>query len=338
MDAEEIINIEFSLELIEERDETFFFTARSLSNNFECEEGLERLARASINKHLVWRHRHPIEDVHKENHVYGRVVQARLEDGYIVSTYEVYNHTKDHLAFIELLKERDKLEDQLGISMHYRRYYNEKNEIIHYDVFEHSGTPFPACESCKTIDIGVKTMTNEKNIKEKPEDKVENEEDPDTEILKKIEELEGMLNDKTEKLEEYKVKLESLELEMKKKSEEIDKKNEETKTVEERVLELEKEIGYLKKKPILDKLLELVTIDHVQLEWLKNQKKDYIQRRYEEAKKEAESKPHTKTIDESADENISKTDKEFEEKEGDTKVSFDKFTKYLNKNTIKKKE
>ena len=339
MSAEEIINIDFSLESTEERDGTFFFTARSLSDNFECEEGLERLARASINKHLVWRHRHPIEDVHKENHVYGRVVKAEVTNGYIVSTYEVYNHTEDHLAFIEILKERDKLEDPLGISMHYRRYYNLINEIIHYDVFEHSGTPFPACESCKTIKVGVKTMVNEKDKKKKPEDKVENEEDPDTEILKKIEELEGMLNDKKEKLEEYKGKLESLELEMKKKSEEIDKKNEETKTVEERVLELEKEIGYLKKNPILDKLLELVTIDENQLEWLKSQKKDYIEGRYEEAKKDAESKPHTITIDESAEKNINKTDKEFEEKEGDTKVSFDKFTKYLNnKNTIKKKE
>lgn len=340
MSADNIVSMDFTLESIEEKEGKFYFTAKSLSKNFECEDGLKRLAGASLNKHLVWRHRHPIEHQHKENHVYGRVVEARLEDGFIVSTYEVYNHTEDHLAFIEILKERDKLGDPLGISMHYRRYYNMVNEIIHYDVFEHSGTPFPACEACKTIDIGVKTMVNEKKLDKEvkePEDKVK-EEDTDTEILKKITELEGMLNDKTEKLEEYKGKIESLELEMKKKSEEIDTKNEETKTVEERVLELETEISYLKKKPMLDKLLELVKIDDNQLAWLKTQNKEYLTGRYEKAKIEAESKPHTQTLDESADNNINKTDEEFEEKEGDVKQTFEKFTKYLNINKNTKKE
>lgn len=341
MSANNIVSIDFNLESIEEKDGKFFFTARSLSESFECEDGLERLARASINKHLIWRHRHPIEDKHKDNHIYGRIVEAHLEDGYIVSTYEVYNHTPDHLAFIEILKERNSVGDPLGISMHYRRYYNMKNEVIHYDVFEHSGTPFPACETCKTIEIGVETMVNENEIKEEVKKEVEDEvkeEDADAEILKKITELEGMLNDKTEKLEAYKGKIESLELEMKKKSEEIDSKSEETKTVEERVLELESEISYLKKKPMIDKLLEIIKIDDNQLEWLKTQEKDYITKRYEKAKLEAESKPHTKTIDESADENITSTDKEFEEKEGEVKPTFEKFTKYLNINKKTKKE
>lgn len=340
MSAQDLISIDFSLESIEEKDGTFFFTARSLSKDFECEEGLERLARASINKHLVWRHRHPIEDVHKDNHVYGRIVEARLEDGYIVSTYEVYNHTADHLAFIEILKERDKIGEPLGISMHYRRYFNMKNEIIHYDVFEHSGTPFPACESCKTIEIGVRNMVNEGTDikdKKKPEDKVK-EVNSDDKILKKIGELEEMLNDKTEKLEEYKGKIESLELEMKKKSEEIDDKNKETKSVEERVLELEKEISYLQKKPILDRILELVKIDDNQLDWLKTQDKNYLAGRFEQAKKDAESKPHVQTIDESADKNITRTDEEFEEKDKDVKTTFDKFTTYLNINKKNKKE
>ncbi len=340
MNAEEIINVDFSLESIEERDGTFFFTARSLSKDFECEEGLERLARASINKDLVWRHRHPIEDQHKENHIYGRIDKARLEDGYIVTTYEVYNHTADHLAFIDILKEREKIGEPLGISMHYRRYFNMKNEVIHYDVFEHSGTPVPACESCKTREIGVKTMANEtKDIKEKKkiEDEVK-EDNSDDKILKKIGELEEMLNDKTEKLEEYKGKIESLELEMKKKSEEIDDKTKETKSVEERVLELEKEISYLKKKPILDKILELVKIDDNQLNWLKTQDKNYLTGRYEKAKTDAESKPHVKTIDESADQNITKTDEEFEEHDKDVKPTFDKFTTYLNINKKIKKE
>ena len=331
--------MDFNLESVEEKTGKIYFTAKSLSKNFECEDGLKRLARASINKHLVWRHRHPIEHPHKENHVYGRIVEAHLEDGFIVSTYEVYDHTPDHLAFIEILKGRDIIGDPLGISMHYRRYYNLKNEIIHYDVFEHSGTPFPACEACRTIDIEVKTMVNEEEIKE-PKKEVEDEvkeEDTDTEILKKITELEGMLNDKTEKLEEYKGKIESLELEMKKKSEEIESRNEETKTVEERVLELETEISYLKKKPMLDKLLELVKIDENQLTWLKTQNKEYITGRYEKAKLEAESKPHTQTIDESADNNINKTDEEFEEKEGDVKQDFETFTKYLNINKNTKK-
>jgi len=337
MSAKNIVSIDFNLETIEEKDGKFFFTARSLSKDFECEDGLKRLARASINKDLIWRHRHPLDPTHKDNHVYGRVHESKLEDGYIVTIYEAYTHTPDHLAFIEIIKERFKVGDPLGISMHYRRYYNTINEIIHYDVFEHSGTPIPACLTCKTIEMEMNKMVdkiNEKKVEEKIEDEVK--EDPDLEIIKKIEELEGLLNDKTEKLEEYKGKIESLELEMKKKSEEIEEQNQDSKSVEERVLELESEISYLKKKPVLDKLLELATIDKNQLEWLKTQKKEYILERFEEAKKEAESKPHVQTIDESADKNITKTDEEFEEKEGDVKVTFDQFTKYLNKNNNKK--
>jgi hypothetical protein len=322
-------SIDFSLESSEEKEGKFFFTAKSLSSDFECEEGLKRLARASINLPLVWRHRHPIDPKHKENHIYGRVDDSRLEDGYIVTTYEVFNHTKDHLAFIEIIKERSKIGDQLGISMHYRKYL-EDEKAIHYDVFEHSGTPIPACKTCKTTNFGVKTMANED---EKPKVKEnENEENSitDSEILEKIEELEGLLNDKTEKLEEYKTKIDTLELEMKKKSEEIQMKEKETKTVEERVLELETQISYLKKKPIIDKLLEITTIDSNQLEWLKTQDKKYIQGRFEEAKKEAETKLHVKSIDESAEDNINKTEEELEGKEGEAKKSFEEFTKYLN--------
>ena len=260
---------------------------------------------------------------------------TKLEDGYIVTTYEAYNHTKDHLAFIEVIKERSKAGDPLGISMHYRKYYNDLGKIIHYDVFEHSGTPIPACPTCKTLNLGVTTMVNEIKEEKEIKEEVKAEED-DLEILKKITELEGLLNDKTEKLEDYKARVVTLELEMKKKSEEIDEKTKASKTVEERVLELETEISYLKKKPFLDKLLELVDIDKNQIEWLKTQKKEYLEERFEEAKLQAESKPHTKTIDESAEDNITKTDEEFEEKEGETKVSFDQFTKYLNKNNKKK--
>jgi hypothetical protein len=336
MKTEEKRSIDLSLESYEEKDGRFFFTAKSLSSDFECEEGLKRLARASINKHLIWRHRHPIDPQHKENHIYGQIMDAHLENGYIVSTYEAYTHTPDHLAFIDLVKERKKAGDDLGISMHYRRYYNDNNEVIHYDVFEHSGTPIPSCTTCKTLDIGVKTMVNEEKKPEVKEEVKEEEPEEDSEVLEKIEELEKLLNDKTEKLESYKTKIESLELEMKKKSEEIQKKEDETKTVEERVLELETQIDYLKKKPFLDKLLEITDIDENQLKWLKTQDKSYIEKRYKDAEEEAESKPHTKTVEESADENINKTDKEFEEKEGETKNTFEEFTKYLKLNNNKK--
>lgn len=314
---------EFSLESFGEKDGEFFFTAKSLSKDFECEEGLKRLANDSTNKHLVWRHRHPIEEQHKENHVYGNVENSWVADGFIFSKYHAYKHTPDHIAFINVIKERIKIGDPLGISMHYRR-YSKDNKPVHYDVFEHSGTPYPVCEKCKTINFKVEQMVNEdkKQPDIKEEEKKEINED---EIFKKIDELESQLNAKTEALNEYKTKLDTLELEIKKKEEEI----EESKSEKDRIIELEKLVDYLGKKPILDEIKTLSEIDDREFEWLKTQDEEYITKKLEKARKDAQSKVHTKDIDESAEESITKTDEEFEDKEKDKKVEFEKFVKFV---------
>ena len=150
MIEEKIFTSEYNVEHVLEEDGKFYFTAVSLDNNFECEDGRKILSKKSIGKPYIWRHKHPIQSGEEESHIYGEVVNSEINDkGFIESKYEVYDHTVDHIAIREAIKERQKIGKPLGVSMRYRKYYIG-DKILHYDVFEHSGTPFPKCINCKT--------------------------------------------------------------------------------------------------------------------------------------------------------------------------------------------
>lgn len=319
--------IDFKLESTRLENGKFLFTAKSLTSDFEKPLCLKRLARDSKNKHLIWRHRHPISEEHKQNHIYGNIVNSQVVDGHILTEYEAYGHTPDHLAFIEEIKEKKLVGDPLGISMRYRKYFDDFGRIIHLDVFEHSGTPFPKCEECLQIDeyIGEKeNMPDEEPIVEgetQEEDVVD-----ETELeehLKKIDELEKALNSKTEALEGFKSKVETLEKEMKDKEESVEK---ETMTLEDRVKYLEEElekskedarnkIDYLQKKPILDEMFELKQdLDEDEKEFYKSKNQNYLEGKLEKWRKE-ETKPFTASLDESADNIEDEVDEEIDSQE-----------------------
>lgn len=333
MIVEKTFTSDYRLENVQEDNGKFYFTATSLDNNFECEKGRAILSKKSVGKAYIWRHQHPIQEGNEETHIYGEVVASRINDkGFIESKYEVYDHTKDHLALREDIKERQRVGKPLGVSMRYRKYY-VGDKILHMDVFEHSGTPFPKCTKCTNIDfIGEKKLPDNEGTNEE-ENKLE-EKDLDK-SLKKIGELEGQLTSRTKIYEEIKSKVETLEAELKNKNKELDKTNKAEKTLEEKIEDLRNEVIYLKKKPIIDKILEVKKLDDRELEFLKTQDDEYLDGKLEQYIKEAESQIVVKSHEESAEEARKKADEEFSKKE----PSMKKFTEQIaHKVTIKEKD
>ena len=320
--------IDFKLEETSTKDGKFYFIGKALSKDFECEEGLKRLEKDVIRAPFVWRHKHPIQKGNKQHHIYGRIVDAWVKD-YLYVKGEIYNHTTDHIALIDLMQERAKVDDPLSLSMHYRTYENEKGIKIHYDVFEVSGTPFPACKDCQTIQNfkleKVNKMTDEEIENVEEIEDTEAEDDKVAKALEKIKELEEQLNSKTQTLEDLNVKVAKLEEDISIKDKELEDKEEVAKTLEDRVLELEQKADLLEKKPFLDRIAEAKSIDDRELEFYKDQDIKYLEAKAVEAEKEAKSKVVTKTLEETAE------DATADDSEGDVedKVSFDKFVSQL---------
>lgn len=331
MIEEVVLEEEFTLESIEEADGRFFFTAKALSKDFECEKGRERLSVDSESKHFIWRHAHPIQEGNEETHIYGRVAEAWLEgaDKEIYAKYEIYGHTPDHLALREAIKERQQTGDPLGVSMRYRKYYIG-DEVLHYDVLEHSGTPFPACTDCKGKNFEVETMVNEKIETENKDEDLDEEDIELAKSIKRIDDLEAQLNSKTKILEEISTQIVTLEKEMKSKDKKLDAANKTEQSLEDSVKDLMLEVNRLKRKPILDKILEFtpkLAEDEIQLNWLRDQDETYLKERLENAKREAETKPIVKSQEDSANEAIENAGEELEKKE----PSMEHFTKHIQK-------
>ena len=312
------IKLDFTLGSVEEQDGKFYFIGEALTQDYECEDGLKTLAKKLINRDFTWRHRHPLEAKHKENHIYGIVRDSWVKDKLIVKT-QLYDHTELHRKLIKDIQLRDLVNNPLSLSMHYRTYFNEKGEVVHYDVFELAGTPYPHCKECNIIS-GVRKMEDKEKQLENKEEEAELK-DKALKALETIKGLEVELNSKTKAYEELETKVIKLESE-------IEEKAKQEKTLEDRVLELESKIDFLStKKPILDKLLEADSdIDKDQAEWIKTQKVSYIEGRLEKALKKAESQIVTQEIKESAED--AKLEKEEEEKKLE-KVTFEQFTSQI---------
>jgi len=318
--------IDLVMESLDEKNGKFYIIGEALTQDYECEDGLGVISKKLINKHFTWRHRHPIQAVHKENHVYGVVADSWVKEKLMVKVM-LHDHTEDHKKLIEDIQLRDYVEDPLSFSMHYRTYFNEAREKIHYDVFELAGTPYPHCKKCQITETGVMKLEKEKQIIPK---ETKEEEAKLVKALEKIKELETELNSKTETLEVVESKFEKLDKELE------DKKTKE-KSLEERVLEAENTIKFLEtKKPILDKLLEAdPSIDEKQKAWLKTEDIPYLKQKLEEALKRSESQIHVTDIRETAEK--AKAEKELEEQKVED-VSYETFISQIRQtdNTIRK--
>lgn len=247
--------VDFNLESIEENDDSFVFTARSITKDFTCENGLKRLAADSPGKPILWRHENPADPkFQKSTHILGRVLESKVDGDEIVSKYELYGHTEDHRKVRKIVKDRHKIDEPLKVSMRFRTYGDENNPV-HMDVFEHSLTPTPACKECTIIDI-----LNE-------EEKMENKE----EIMKQIKELEDELTKKDKIMEELESKVVTLEKDIESKDTEL----EDAKTSKDEVLKqltaftdklneqstminkLKDDLAYKEVEPLINKLVKL---------------------------------------------------------------------------------
>lgn len=320
---------DFSLEVSEGKDGRFTFTATSLTEDFEKIPCQEVLAKDSINKHLIWRHLHPIQDENKDKHIYGVVLESNVVDGRMITKYEAYDHTQKHKDFIDFIKEKKVANDPTGVSMRYRKYY-EGDKIVHLDVFEHSVTPYPKCEECLHIDeyIGEKKIMPDKkdDVPKKDPEMVKLEEH-----LKKIDDLQKSLDSKTETLEGYKSRIETLESDLKSKDSSLETTKQETKTLEDRMKEVEvknedlrKEVDYLSKKPILDELFELRTLNDKEKEFYKSESLEGLNVYLKQWESES-AKPTTKTLEKSANESQDESN-EKEKFEGLTEDNVKLFT------------
>jgi len=296
---DKIYSLEFLLENTEAHDDEFFFTAKSLTTDFAPQEALPLLAADSINKPLIWRHKHPIDPEYKKYPIFGKVVKSWVEENYILSKYEVYGHTPAHRRLRLEIANSVKENVPLKISMRFRLYTNEANKPIHCDVFEHSNTPNPVCTECKILDF-----TNEEKIM--PEEK---------EILEQVKKLEESLEAKEKLLEGFKTKIETLEAQLIEKVDEVKTKDEELqcqkKSFEEKILELDSKLDYLDKKPILDKIFEAEG-KTVLTEIYKEKSKKFLLDRLEEVEKAAAA-VKTQSLEQSAKEAKEKEEKELEE-------------------------
>lgn len=225
------------------------FTAKSITKDFVCEPGLRALAKDSVGRSLIWRHEHPME--YSVQHIYGKILDCRAEDGYMVTKYGVYNHTNEHKKFIDVLKKRDEIGKPLSISLRFRTYYNEMGEAVHFDVFEHSATPTPACKECKIIDL----QFEESKMDEKELEETKNE----------IKKLEQELTKKDKSLEKLETTVEELKSELISKDESLEKATEEKDKLTEKILEFQdklmeqsKAIKKLEKDREMDEIMPLV--------------------------------------------------------------------------------
>lgn len=346
-DEDKIITVDLKLEKIDVEDGKVYIVSKSLTKDFEPEYVLEMLAEASKNKHYIWRHRHPITKKHTLNHIYADVKNSWVEDGILYSRYEMFDHTMDHLAYIDLIKERQKIDDPLGLSMRYRKYSNAKGVVEHTDVFEHSGTPFPKCLECGTTEVGVIEMTNENENKDKDKKSCKKEENKMDEkqleeSRKKIEDLEALLNSKTEQFEKLEAKIVTLESENKAKEDDLDKAERTGKTLEESVNELEATVTYLLKKPLIDEILELDSeLPDEMVEWYKTQKEEFLEGEIKRLTEKANSKPVIKSQEKSAEEALENAGKKEDEKFvtiGDKKIMKEELFEYVTQDlNIKRK-
>lgn len=299
--------VDFELESIEEDEDRFIFTARSITNDFTCENGKERLAADSKGKHLIWRHEHPIIPKLKQStHIMGRVLESKTDEKGILSRYEVYGHTEEHRKVREDIKKRKELGEPLSISMRFRTYGDEDNPV-HMDVMEHSLTPTPACKECKIIDI----LNEDTNMEDKEK------------LMKEIKELEDELTKKDKILEDLETKVTTLEDDMKVKDTELEEAQESKDKVLKKLTEFTDKLN--EQKAMIDKLNEDLAFKDIEPLVNKLVKLDgplgekmkplYLQRAKQEGaveffkeailEKESAPKPETKDLDQTANESFS---------------------------------
>ncbi len=283
------------LEAPKEVDGELLFWARSLSSEFAEKETLDHFLQHLPNTKLIWRHRHP---ANYESVVMGYALEGKIVQDAGKNFIDVLFKVKGRLPEQKLLQAdilmRHKQGKPLGISGSYFLYYTD-GKLVDEHLEEFSGTPYPACSQCVTQSIGsAHEMALDLN-KTKPDEDVE----PDAnEALSKlkIEDLEKLLNQATEKsrimekqLEDGKKTLEEKEKAIQAEKDKVAKANEgiaeQIKGLKEQLVSMQSETIFLREnKPIMDEIFKLEKMEHM-LPIYKTWKKEQLQAHLEEWKK-----------------------------------------------------
>lgn len=239
------------------------FEAKSTTSEYLQSPWIEYAAGDSVNKHLLYRHRHPQNKEHADEPYYGRVIACNVvqEDDkkFLVSKYLVKNTTPRQVELQELIVRRQKENRPMGISMQYDLYKNEAGDVIDLDVVEHSTTWKPQVKEALIMEESImseviepektqdkKPAARKKTPKEKTPEEITDEIQAALDN-KEIVELEEKIKQKSEELDRVKKEYESRFADLGKKVEEFGKK----------VVALEEQNVELKKAPILKEIYAL---------------------------------------------------------------------------------
>lgn len=179
------------------------------------------------NQKVLWRHRHPYQKdkvdekgillEKKHGHVYGYVLDAKIENEKVYALLSIDGYTSEHRARQNqvvngVIHPKTKEKIQTGASINVIE-YNDRNDVnikwLHWE--EISITPFPACETClapKPLKIIMKEQKMSTEI---------NKDD----LVETIKEMEKSSLKSSEELKEVSAKIVELETSISKKDEEI---------------------------------------------------------------------------------------------------------------------
>ena len=239
------------------------FTAKSLSSDFLPVEWLEKAAKNSVGKHLLYRHRDPRMPEHADEPIYGEVTKAEVQeiDGkhFIVSDYTVYNFHNRGAALSQVLEERNKEEKPFGISMMYHQYKNKgTGDTVAVNVLEHSATWKPACKLCVTLEEDEQMLNLQKNTGEGEPAKTDELQKALDDKTIKLEAITKQLEDKDGEIATLTAKLEDAEASVTKSNAVLEKQAKSLGELAVRMKALEDHNEFLeKKKPLIEDIFKL---------------------------------------------------------------------------------
>ncbi len=167
---------------------------------------LDYAGKDSVNKHFIYRHRHPQNPKHKDEPYYGRVESfevVKLPDGRqaLVNGFLVKNTVRRQIELQKLILRHQSEKRPFGVSYQYDM-YKAHGKVVDLDMVEISATPSPAVKEALVFEegFGDDPMPGEKTEADKAEtDKIQKQ--LDEKEIPALEGLEKSLEDKNHEVE-----------------------------------------------------------------------------------------------------------------------------------------
>ena len=279
VEEEYIVPYEMSIDDVELSEDKFILKGTGITSDHIEKELLEKYYKKKIGTKLLFEHLHPVKGVEidgKIRHfpVFGEVTKSELvpfPNGVLVNKIEaeVFGFSQAHQNLRNLIKEKKEKKESIGFSDHFFTYRNKEGKPLHVHWEEESVTSTPACSQCQIDSIEEKQMSQ---IEETNLTETETELTPEAmkativemnEIIlsqkAKIEELEKLHTEITNKVSVAETELSTLKIEKETNLKAFSTKEDELKVIQEKLSLTEAENIFLKeKKPLLDQLEKLL--------------------------------------------------------------------------------